>query len=571
MDNTTSILGIAVRDLSRLRQVSTVVVRHGFGEVIARSPLSKLLFKDKQLPEESEELKRKPAAVRFKRLLESLGPTYIKLGQVLSTRTDLLPTDYIEELKHLQDNAPELLFEDVRIAVESTLGASLDELFQNFNPEPLATASIAQTHLATTHTGEKVVVKVQRPRIEKVMRGDLDLLYLGAKILEATIDEVDIYSPSDIVVEFERALIRELNFTYELSNLQTARQLLQDNAQVIAPQPYPELSGRRVLTMEFFNGAPLRKLKPNSPEAKHAVEAILHAGCKQVFIDGFFHGDPHPGNILVNEEGIVCFIDWGLTGRLSPSQREDIVTLILAAIANDADTIARILLKMGNATQRINMADFKSEITRIRRQQLEVSSFDEYDSSQFLQEFVKAAQKYQIKLATEYSVLTKVTSTVEGLIRSLHPECDVVSIARPYAEHVVKDRFTPEKILGEALHGVTGMGAMIRQLPNQLDQVLHDVETGNLQVRALTPNLDSLVPQVHHVGSRICMAFFGASMTLSAALLLPNDPTTIYKVPILSVLCILLSVVAWVVLWWWHFIGLGKAKISPLVRFFNRS
>ena len=219
--STTSILGVAVRDLNRLRQVTTTVVRHGFGELVLRSPLSKLLFKDRQLPEPDEELRKAPAALRFKRLLESLGPTYIKLGQVLSTRPDLLPRDYIEELKNLQDNAPELPFDTIKQVVEDALGASLEATFADFDPKILGTASIAQTHLARTHEGERVVVKVQRPGIEKIMRGDLDLLYLGAKILEATIEEVDIYSPSDIVTEFEKALMQELNFNFELSNLQT--------------------------------------------------------------------------------------------------------------------------------------------------------------------------------------------------------------------------------------------------------------------------------------------------------------------------------------------------------------
>lgn len=570
--NTTSILGVAVRDLARLRKVAATVIRHGFGGLILRSPLAKFLEKDKPLETSAdEELASRPAAQRFKRLLESLGPTYIKLGQVLSTRPDLLPADYIEELKALQDEAPQLTFEEVQQVVELALGGTLEELFEEFDEEPLATASIAQTHLARTHEGERVVVKVQRPNIEKAMRGDLDLLYLGARILEATIEEVAIYSPSDIITEFERGLMQELNFTYELSNLQTAAQLLSPKLKVRVPRAYPDLSGRRVLTMEFFDGISLRRLEPDSPRAQHAVDQVLSAGSKQVFVDGFFHGDPHPGNLLINDQDEVCMIDWGLVGRLSQQQREDIVTLIMAAIANDVDTLARILLKMGRATQRVNMSEFKSEITRIRSQQLMVSSFDDYDSGQFVQEFVVAAQKFRIKLATEYTLLVKVATTAEGLVRSLHPDADVIQITRPWAEEVVRERYNPQKMLQEALTGVTGVGSLIRHLPGQLDQVLHDVETGNLQVRAMTPTLDQAVPMLHQMASRVSMALFAGSMSLCAAVLLPNDPTTVWKIPILSVLCILLAVAGWTVLWWWHFVGTGKARISPLVKFFKRS
>lgn len=570
-ENSTSILGIAIRDIQRLQTVSTTVARHGFGELVARSPLGRLVFKDRDSPQASEELRGVSAAERFRRLLEALGPTYIKLGQVLSMRPDRLPPDYIEALQALQDQAPVLPFEQIKSSVEAGLGKSIDELFADFDEEPLGIASIAQTHLATTHDGRRVVVKVQRPGIEAIMRGDLDLLYLGARILEATIDEMALYSPSDVVMEFERALVRELNFTFELSNLTTAGQLMSMRPGIVVPEPLPELSSRTVLTMGFFKGSPLRTLKPGSARAASCVEELLRAMLQQVFVDGFFHGDPHSGNILVNEEGQVCLIDFGLVGRLNTVQREDLMTLIVAAIANDVDTLARILIKIGTPTRRVNMAEFKEEITRIRAEQFEIANLEEYDASGFIQAFVGAAQKYRIKLNTEYSVLVKAAATLENIIGELHPEVDVVGIARETLEPLIKSRLTPQKLVEEAMSGVSGVGSLIRLLPGQLDQVLHDLETGNVQVRALTPGLKPVAPMIHQVGSRLSMALFGASMSLSAAVLLPEDPTTVYGVPILSVLCILLAVFAWTVLWWWHFLGTGRpVKVSPLVRFFKR-
>jgi ubiquinone biosynthesis protein len=563
--DTTSILGVAVRDLDRLRKVTTTVARHGFGGLLLRSPLARFL--DKDAPD--DEIARQPAARRFKRLLESLGPTYIKLGQVLSTRPDLLPNDYIEELKSLQDGAAPLPFAQVREVVEQALGAPILDVFDAFDEQPLATASIAQTHLATTRQGERVVVKVQRPNIEKIMRGDLDLLYLGARILEATIEEVDIYSPSNIVAEFERALLQELNFTYELSNLQTAALLLSPDLRVRVPRAYPDLSGRRVLTMEFFEGVSLRQLEPDSPRAHYAVEQVLTAGSKQIFLDGFFHGDPHPGNILINDDDEVCIIDWGLVGRLTRQQREDIVTLVIAAIANDVDTLARILLKLGRPTQRIHMAEFKGEITRIRSQQLVVGSFDDYDSRQFVQEFVSAAQKFRIKLATEYTLLVKVATTGEGLVRSLHPNADVIRLVRPWAEQVLKDRYNPQQMLQDALGGVTGVGSLIRLLPGQVDQVMHDIETGNLQVRAITPSLEHAVPTLHQLSKRLSLALFAAAMSITTAQLLSIQSDNLW-LNLLSIFCLILTVLSWVLLWSLHLVGHGKARISPLVSLFKR-
>ena len=569
-ENTTSILGVAIRDINRLRSVTTTVVRHGFGHLVMGSPLGRLLYKDSTPAEPNEELRKAPAAQRFRRLLEALGPTYIKLGQVLSMRPDRLPSEYIEALQALQDNTPALPFEDIKRVVEEGFGKSIEVLFESFDTNPLGTASIAQTHLATTCDGRQVVVKVQRPGIEKVMRSDLDLLYLGARILEATIEEMELYSPSEVVLEFEKALVQELNFSFELSNLVTARQLVDPERHLVVPEPYRDLSCRTVLTMEFFDGAPLRKLVPRSERAQHAVEEILHMGLKNVFVDGFFHGDPHGGNILINDEGTVCMIDWGQVGHLNTTQREDLVTLVLAAITNDVDTLARILIKMGPPTQRINMSEFKEEIRRVRAEQLE-GGIEAYDSGQFVQEFVFAAQKYRVKLNTNYSVLTKAAATIEGIVTELHPDLDVVGIARLHMEPIVRARFSPQKLVEDAMSGVGGVGSMLRHLPNQLDQVLHDLETGNVQVRALTPGLTGLAPTLHQVGSRVCMAFFASSMSICTALLLPEDPTSVAGVPLLSLACLLMAIVCWTVLWWWHWIGTGRpVKLLPIIKLFKR-
>ena len=564
---TPSVLGVAVRDIARLNQVAGKVARHGFGALLARSPLARLLG---ALPAADAELAGTPAAHRFRRLLESLGPTYIKLGQILSMRSDMLPVAYCQALARLQDNTPRLPFDEIRQAVEEGLGASLETLFASFDESPLATASIAQTHLATTHEGERVVVKVQRPNIEVVMRSDLDLLYLAARILEATIEEMEIYSPSDVVAEFEKALVRELNFRVELNNLVTMREQLDPDRGVVVPRPFRKLSSRTILTMEFFDGVPLRKLERDSPRAQAAVEEVLHAAGNQIWVQGFFHGDPHPGNILIGNDGTICMIDLGLCGRLSASEREDLVTLAVAAIAEDTDTIARMLLKMGTPTRRVNLAEFKAEILRIRGEFLAVGNFDEYDSGAFIAEFVAAASRFRIKLNPAYSVLSKAAATIEGIIRDLYPKAPVVGITRPYLEELIRTRYSPEIMLKEAMGGVTGVGSMMRQLPTQIDQVLHDVETGNLQIRAVTPELDNIAPVLHALGSRLSLGLYAAAMSVCTAMLLPNDPTVYWGVPWLSMWCLITAILTWTVLVWWHVLTRGKARISPLVRFFRR-
>lgn len=562
-----SAFDVARRDFARLREVATAVAKHGFGELLADTPLVRKVFGGEGPPKEASELEAESAAVRLARLLGSLGPTYIKLGQILSTRRDLLSEEYIAALETLQDDAPLLPSDVVRTAVEDGLGASIGDSFRSFDERPLGTASIAQTHRAVTHAGAQVVVKVQRPGIEETMRGDLDLLYVAAQVLEASIDEMQLMGITDVVQEFEKALLEELDFREELKNLLAARQFLDPERKVAVPRPFPELSSQTVLTMELFEGRPLRDLAPGSEEACAAVEELLGSACKQVFVDGFFHGDPHAGNILVDGEGHVCLIDFGLVGKLREEQRQDLVTLIVATITGDSGTIARVLLRMGTPTQRVDLGALKREIDRLREGYLAGARLSDMDSAGFVEEFAAAAGHFRIKLASEYSVLTKSAATLEGVIRTLHPDVDLIQVAKPYVEHVMAERFTPATVLQGLASDLGDLGSIAQRLPAQLDQVLHDVETGNLQVHAVTPGLDEIPALLHQTASRIAVALFAASLSVCAALLLVDDGGLF----LLGVLSGFVAAGGWTTLFWWHLIGRGKPlKLAPLLKIFRR-
>jgi ubiquinone biosynthesis protein len=565
---TPSVVGVALRDLNRLRAVAVIVAKHGFGPLLMRIPLARRLFE--RPPEGDRALGELTAPVRFAKLLAALGPTYIKLGQILSMRKDLLAPDWIAALETLQDDAPPLPFEAIREQVESSLGGTLQDLYASFDEAPLATASIAQTHRARTREGDEVVVKVQRPGIEATMRSDLDLLYLAAQILEASIDEMQIFGVVPVIEEFEKGLLKELNFNQELSNLLEFQRNLDPSRKVSVPRPYPELSTRTVLTMQFFAGRPIRKLVPKSAEAQAVVNEIVHAALKQVLVDGVFHGDPHAGNLLYGEDGRVCMIDLGMVGHVSQEQRDDIVTLMIAAIANDATTIARVLLKMGTPTQRVNLNELKADIERIRAEYLVVENFGEYDSTGFIEAFSKAAGRYRIKLARDMAILGKAAATLEDIIRTLHPEVDLVGIARPFLDDIVKRRLSPQRILGEMMNEATGLGSMLRTVPGQIDQLMHDFETGNIMVRAVTPELDDLPKRLHALGGRLTLAAFASATTIATAIAVPETTESTPRLIAAAVLAFA-AVAGWMSLLLWHGFGQGKPmKLAPLVRFFRR-
>lgn len=564
----TSLVGAARRDLARLRKVSAVVVRHGFGELLLKTPLGRRMSAKGELQSDGA-IVQGSAAVRFTRMLASLGPTFIKLGQVLSMRQDLLSREWITALETLQDKAPVVPFAAVQASIEEALGMPLAEAYASFDEQPLATASIAQVHRATTRDGDEVVVKVQRPGIENTMRGDLSLLYLGAQVLEASIDEMRLVGISSIVGEFERALLRELDFREELTNLLRMRSLLDPDLSVGVPRPYPELSSKTVLTMEFFPGRAVRSLEPDSELARHTVEQLVRAMCKQVFVDGFFHGDPHAGNILVNAEGTLCMLDLGLVGVLTPEQRSDVVALLVATFANDSSAIARILLRMGTPTQRVNLLELRAEVERIRGKYLESRGVNELDSAGFVQEFADAAQKFRIKLASEYAILIKSVATLEGIIRQLHGDADIVAIARPYIQQTLVRRLSPLDLIKDFASEVSTLGSLAHRVPEQIDQLLHDFETGNLEIRAVTPRLDLLPAVIQQSTSRLSLSLFAAVMTLSCALVLPASYEDTPRL-VLAIALGLGASTSWLVLLGWHFIRGRPLRLTPLMRLLRR-
>jgi ubiquinone biosynthesis protein len=561
----------ARRDLARLRVVSATIVRHGFGELLLKTSLGKRLHARGELEAGATSATvQGSASVRFTRMLASLGPTFIKLGQVLSMRQDLLSREWIDALSSLQDKAPVVPYEQIRTTVEDALGAPIADIFAAFEEQPLATASIAQAHRATTRDGEHVVVKVQRPGIENVMRGDLSLLHLAAQVLEASIDEMRLVGITDIVAEFEKALLRELDFREELGNLMRIRGLLDPELTVGAPQPYPELSEKTVLTMEFFAGKSLRAIEPEGELARGAVEQLVRAMCKQVFVDGFFHGDPHAGNILCNEQGVLCMLDWGLVGTLTPEQRADVVALLVATLANDSSTIARILLKMGTPTQRVNLLELRAEIERIRGKYLEAAKgVQGLDSAGFVQEFSDAAQKFRIKLASEYSILIKTIATLEGIVRRLDPDADIIAIARPYVQHTFMRRLSPQDLFRDFASEVTTIGSLAHRLPNQVDQLLHDFETGNLQIRAVTPTLNTLPAAIRQSAGRVSLSLFATAMTLACAIVLPANYHDTPRL-LLAIACGLLAFGAWTVSLGWHFVRGQPLRLTPFMRLLRR-
>jgi ubiquinone biosynthesis protein len=493
----------AVRDLGRLREISAVLVRHGFGEIVGRAGLGRTKKTDPvEAPEiPTEEVVRGEAekqkvslAVRARLVLQDLGPSFIKLGQIASTRNDLLPADLITELKKLQDEVPPVPFADIKLAVETSLGASLADAYVSFDEKPLATASIGQVHravLATPDGNKDVVVKVQRPGVGVTVARDLELLHMMAAAIERAIPETKIYSPVGLVNQFDRSITSELNFQIEADNAERFALNFEGKDYVKFPKVYRQAASKHVLTLEFFDGkkidAALVAGFPGPSIAKSAVGLVI----KMIFEDGFFHADPHPGNIFIlgtPEEPVIGLIDVGMVGRLSPELRERTVDLMIAAVRKDSYAVADVLYTIGRPTKKVDMREYRAEVAMLAEKYLG-KPLKEIDLSAMIRDLVHGALKYGIEIPTDFMLVGKSLMTIEGIGKQLDPDLDVFGEASPYFFELLKARYSPQRLGNELWRGVEQLSRAGYDMPMQVREVLEDLRLGRLALRSPDPGV----------------------------------------------------------------------------------
>lgn len=561
-------------DVKRMREIASVIGRHGLREVarlwgfdspedLTQDP------SDVLSPHETAERK----ARRWRLVLEELGSTSIKLGQILSTRPDLLPPEYINAFARLQDHAPAVPFEQVRHQVESSLGKSLEELFAFVDPEPLATASMAQVHRARMDNGREVIIKVQRPGIDREIRSDMAVLYTLARLAEATIDDVSVYNPVALVKAFEAAITQELNFLIESQNTKIARKNCEHLPRVIVPQVIDSHTSSLVITQTYIEGYSLSQLEEGSARAKDLCDVALKAAFEQVFRDGFFHADPHPGNILVTQDNAVVFLDWGLIGRLSAIQRDYLIDLLFALVTQDIDSITRMIMRMGEPQGRVSLRSLKLDVEGLLgRTLLHRETLQDIDVGTMMEEVMAMSHKHGIRINPEYALLAKASATVEGVLRGVYPELDVVQTLKPYGQDLMAQRLSGERVGRALMASAVSANSLLRELPLQIDQLLMDVEGGQWQVQVSHPQLDQFSQSMGTLGIRIFLGMMAGSLVVGGCVLLASVQWHVRGVPmwlVFAAMCFLAAGgFAFAAISW----GLtsGKVRIGPWLRLWRR-
>ncbi len=555
----------AFQDLNRVRQIALIAARHGFADLLERGGVWALLGRKEQV-DLTPEARRESVARRFRSLLNELGPTYIKLGQVLSTRADMLPAAFIEELATLQDQVPPFPLEQVRAQLKDSLGKPLEELFKEFDPVPVAAASIAQVHRAVTHEGREVVVKVQRPGIAEQIRSDLSVLHSLARMLEATVEEGSVYTPTAVVEEFDKAIHEELDFLNEAGNIRAFHKNHAGRAHVKIPEVFDGLTSRTVLTMEFIHGTKLSQAQLTQAGKESLAKTILEVSFRQLFDDGLFHGDPHPGNLLITkdsspDEPTLALIDFGLVGRVTKQMADTLINLIVAVSLKDAESAALLLYRVGITDTRANLIGFRNDIQSILGQYVP-AELGQINAKNLLRDLLDLAVKYRIRVPREYAVLARAAVATEGILRGLWPQMNIGEVALPYAKQLLQGRWDPSQLQGGAMKALVRLTNVANELPMQLQQILLDVESGKFSVTVKADQVTELNKTIRALAVVAFSGLCACGFIVGAFISFAHKDWSIGGAPVLGLIGVVSASVLFGAMMTWYVFGGSFKKVS---------
>jgi ubiquinone biosynthesis protein len=515
------------RNISRYRQILAVLFRYGFESLIDRLHLGQYLDIGIRM------ISRKPrerfdVLSRYERLrmtFEELGPTFIKMGQILSTRPDLIPVEFIRELEKLQDNVPPFPFSQVKEIVERELPASLTDTFLRFHESPLAAASIAQVHRAQLKTGEEVIVKVQRPGMRKIIDVDLEIMFHLAALAEKYIEELEIYRPTRIVEEFAVTLEKEINFNIEASYVERfARQFL-GNENIYVPRIFRQLTTEHVLTMEYVEGikvSDITSLDQRGFDRKTIASRGADLMLEQIFVNGFFHADPHPGNVCVLPGNVICYLDFGMMGHVDQKSRHNFATIFYGYVLRDESKIATATLKIVEWENEPDRHALERDIASFMELHL-YKPLKEIRMGYLLQEFLGLFVRHRLRLPPDIFLMVKALTEVEGVGLLMDPDFDMTERVAPFIKRLQMEKMHPKRLLGDFIESGGALVQLLKSIPEDLHDILTQIKQGKSRIRFEHRGLENFIFEMDRSSNRIAFSLIIASIIIGSSLIITTN------------------------------------------------
>ena len=519
------------RNIGRVRQVVNVFLKHGFGRVIEQLNLHRFIPLRKRFkafgywPDSEKHTKPQRLRIAF----SELGPSFIKLAQLLSSRPDLITPSYADEFKKLQDDVPSFPAEEAKRIIESELDTPLNDLFSGFDEIPVAAASIAQVHNAVLKSGEKVIVKIQRPRIREIIDTDIAILSFIARLMVKYIPESNMFNPTGIVEEFSKNVKKELDFVSEARNAQRFKKNFAEVGDICIPVVYPELVSEKVIVMERLAGVRIDDIRgidalglDRARLAKIGVDAYF----KMIFEDGFFHADPHPGNIFVMQDGKLGIMDFGIVW-LTPEIMENMASALLAVIKKDFDLLVSQYVELGLISEEVDTEAFKREFKADLAdviQPLYDLKISEVNFEDYLETLTHLAVKHGLKIPSDLLLMNKTMLILDNIGRQLDPDFNFMTAAEPYATSLVKRRMNPARLFEKVKENFSEISDLIQTTPKQLNVFLRKTLKGEISFKVHPVGMDRLIKDIDRSSNRLAFSVIVAAIIVGSSLLVQSGP-----------------------------------------------
>ncbi len=527
----------------RLQHIVNVFLKHGFGKIIDQIYLGRYIPFRKRLKAFSQwpAVKGPSVPERLRMAFAELGPSFIKLGQLLSSRPDLITTRYADEFKKLQDEVPPFPADVAKQIIEAEIGLPLDKIFSDFQEKPVAAASIAQVHNATLLDGNNVIVKVQRPDIREQIEMDIDIMSTIARLMEKHISESRFFNPTGIVHEFQKTVRKELDFTEEARNACHFRRNFQDNPDIYIPKVYPEFLTEKVLVMERIEGVridDIEGIEALGLDRRKLAKIGVDAYFKMILEDGFFHADPHPGNIFAMPTGQVGFMDFGIVGRVSDEMKEAMANTFIALINKDFDKLIDQYIELGLVSEEVDLDVFRREFKEDLRDFLEPLygvTLKEINFAEYLNTIVHLAMKHNMKIPSALLLINKAMLILENLGVQLDPNFDFIAAAEPYASKLIRKKISPQKIYADLSRNLSEAGDFIVLFPRQMKKIIRKILKDDLHVKLTHTGFEQFIRDMDRSSNRIAFAMIISAILLSSAIMHATGVgPTIYGMSILG-------------------------------------